>query len=148
MKKISFILLSFIVFPFPYTSCNSENTKSPDVSNSSISHSNMEHVITNAVKQLSNNQVCMVNNKFMGKDQIQVPVDGKTYYGCCPGCVSNLKSDTTYRFASDPETGERVDKSDAIIILKRDTKDEVLYFKTETNAKKYIEKQIKINYEE
>ena len=101
------------------------------------------HEIMPGVKQVSNSQVCMVNNKYMDKDQIPVPINGKTHYGCCPGCVANLKSDTTYRFATDPETGERVDKSEAVIIIKPDTKDEALYFRSEANAKNYIEKQRK-----
>lgn len=82
----------------------------------------------------------MVNDKFMNKDQTPVPGSGKTYYGCCQGCVSTLKNDTASRFASDPTTGESVDKAEAFIIIKPGSKDEVLYFKSETNAKKYLKK--------
>lgn len=138
MKKFYFIIIPCALLFF--VSCNTESKKDNGL-NSSIPHTQAIHEIIKGVKQISNSQVCMVNDKFMGKDQIPVPIIGKTYYGCCPGCVANLKEDTAYRFATDPETGERVDKSEAVIIVKPDTKDEVLYFKTETNAKNYIEKK-------
>lgn len=123
-----------------FGSCNNESQKESNKTQVASTAQSM-HEIMPGVKQVSNRQVCMVNNKFMNKDQIPVPINGKTYYGCCPGCVANLKQDTAYRFATDPETGERIDKSEAVIIVKPDTKDEVLYFKTEINAKKYIEKK-------
>lgn len=33
-------------------------------------------------------RVCMVNNTVFDKPQIPVQVEGKTYYGCCGGCVA------------------------------------------------------------
>ena len=36
--------------------------------------------------QVPNELVCMVNNAYMGMPQIAVPVNGKTYYGCCDMC--------------------------------------------------------------
>ncbi len=142
MKNFLFIISTCMLLLF--ASCNTENQKEKNsVQSSSTIPSQAMHEIMPGVKQVSNSQVCMVNNKYMDKDQIPVPINGKTYYGCCPGCVANLKSDTTYRFATDPETGERVDKSEAVIIIKPDTKDEALYFRSEANAKNYIEKQRK-----
>ena len=137
MKKVAFIIISYAALFF--ASCN---TKSKKDNHSTAIQSQITHEIIKGVKQIPNSQVCMVNNKFMAKDQIPVPIEDKTYYGCCPGCVANLKEDTTYRFATDPETAERVDKADAVIIVKPDTKDEALYFKSEINAKKYIEKRM------
>ena len=32
--------------------------------------------------KVPNETVCMVNDAYMGKKQIEVPHDGKTYYGC------------------------------------------------------------------
>jgi len=140
MKNFLFITSTCLLLLF--ASCTSENQKENNrVQNSSTIPSKVIHEIMLGVKQVSNSQVCMVNNKYMDKDQIPVPINGKTYYGCCPGCVANLKEDTTYRFATDPETGERVDKASAVIIVKPGSKDAVLYFKSESNAKKYIQKQ-------
>lgn len=34
-------------------------------------------------KHVPNNLVCMVNDAYMGKEQIEVPFEGKMYYGCC-----------------------------------------------------------------
>lgn len=136
MKKVAFIIMSCTALSF--ASCNTEGKKD---NHPSAAQSQLTHEIIKGVNQIPNSQVCMVNNKFMAKDQIPVPINDKTYYGCCPGCVANLKEDTTYRFATDPETGARVDKANAVIILKPDTKEEVIYFKSEATAKKFIEKR-------
>jgi YHS domain-containing protein len=60
-------------------------------------------------------QVCMVNNQFMGRPQIPVEVDGKTYYGCCAMCKGRLQSDAAARTAVDPVTNAPVDKASAVI---------------------------------
>jgi YHS domain-containing protein len=74
--------------------------------------------------------VCMMDNKFKGKEQIPVMVNGKTYYGCCQGCVHALKNNRDIRYARDPLTGEEVDKADAYITLKSNGTDSVFYFKS------------------
>lgn len=81
--------------------------------------------------------VCMVNNAFMGRQQIAVPVEGKTYYGCCQMCVGKLQNSQEVRVAQDPLTGEKVDKAEAFIVLKPNGNGEVLYFKSESNYLKY-----------
>src|SRR6185436_14654915 len=43
--------------------------------------------------------VCMVNEQAMGKDQIPVEVDGKTYYGCCEMCKKTLATSAEKRVA-------------------------------------------------
>ena len=60
-------------------------------------------------------QVCMVNNQYMGRPQIPVQVDGKTYYGCCSMCKARLQSDASTRTAIDPVTNAPVDKGSAVI---------------------------------
>lgn len=90
------------------------------------------------IKPLPASQVCMINNKFMSKEQIKVPVGGKNYYGCCQGCVASLQNNASARTGADPLTGESVDKASAFIVLKPGSKDEVLYFSSESNAKKYL----------
>ncbi|WP_020534843.1 hypothetical protein [Lewinella cohaerens] len=92
-----------------------------------------------AGRQVIAQQVCMVNDTYMGKDQIAVPVNGKTYYGCCQMCVTTLNEQESSRQASDPLTGEEVDKAEAIIaVLNQDGS--VGYFKNETNYQNYANK--------
>lgn len=81
--------------------------------------------------------VCFVNNKYLGKEQIPVEVDGKTYYGCCMGCVGNLKKNRAPRYSVDPLSGKEVDLSTAYIVLRPDGSGEVLYFESEENYQKY-----------
>jgi YHS domain-containing protein len=75
--------------------------------------------------------VCMVNDKYMGKPQIPVEVQGKTYYGCCKMCEKRLQEDETVRRATDPISHERVDK--AVAVLARDPAGNVFYFAHETS---------------
>lgn len=89
--------------------------------------------------QLPNQQVCMVNDAYMGKDQIPVPVNGKTYYGCCQMCVKSLNEKETARMGTDPQTGEKVDKTEAYIVL-LDKDGAVAYFKNKANADAYANK--------
>lgn len=89
---------------------------------------------------VANNTVCMVNNKYMAKTQIPVPVNNKTYYGCCEACVVKLKEDAASRYAIDPVSGDSVDKADASIIVKPGSTDDVLYFKSPQGAREYLAK--------
>lgn len=76
--------------------------------------------------------VCMVNDAYMGVAQIPVPVNGKTYYGCCQGCVDKLNNLESARIAIDPYSGNPVDKSEAYIVL-MNPQGAVAYFESETN---------------
>jgi YHS domain-containing protein len=78
--------------------------------------------------------VCMVNEMAMGKDQIPVEVDGKTYYGCCEMCKATLAKDAAKRVAVDPITGKEVDKAKAVIGAQEDG--HVFYFESEENLNK------------
>lgn len=80
-------------------------------------------------------QVCMVNNQFMGKPQIPVEVGGKTYYGCCEMCKGRLQTDAAARTATDPVTGETVDKATAVIA--QDATGAVLYFANADHLARY-----------
>lgn len=79
--------------------------------------------------------VCMVNDKVMGQTQLPVLVAGKTYYGCCAGCVGRLNKDRKARVAVDPVSGREVDKSEAVIL--RGESGEALYFESEDTARRY-----------
>ena len=90
-----------------------------------------------AESQLKTSYVCMMNNKYLGTEQIPVPVNGKNYYGCCAGCATSLQNNPQIRQATDPYSGEVVDKADAFIVFKSEATKEVLYFKSEKNFKEY-----------
>lgn len=80
-------------------------------------------------------QVCMVNDQFMGRPQILVPVAGKNYYGCCEMCKGRLERDAAARTASDPVSGRTVDKASAVIGM-TDT-GHVLYFESRDTLAAY-----------
>ena len=47
-------------------------------------------------------KVCMANNTVFDKDQIPVPVQDRTYYGCCAMCRKMLETDPKNRTAGNP----------------------------------------------
>ncbi len=90
------------------------------------------------LRKVDSDKVCMVNNKFMGSPQIPVPHENKTYYGCCQMCVERIQKDATFRTAVDPVSGKQVDKAKAVIGA--DAANDVLYFESEANLKKYAKR--------
>jgi len=94
------------------------------------------HELANGVTHVEDpSLVCMVNNTYMGKAQIPVEVEGKTYFGCCPMCKERLAKEPDTRAAVDPFSGENVDKASAVIA--RDADGNVLYFANEQNLRTY-----------
>lgn len=85
-------------------------------------------------------EVCMVNDRVMGKPQIPVEYEGKTYYGCCQGCVNRIKNDRAIRYSIDPVTGVEVDKAKAYIV--EGLAGEALYFESAQTAKQYRAKSV------
>lgn len=77
----------------------------------------------------------MVNDQFMGKPQIPVEVEGRTYYGCCAMCKDKLNSQPEARFAKDPVTGQQVDKANAVML--QDTGGKILYFTSEDTLRQF-----------
>lgn len=88
-----------------------------------------------ALKRIDPASVCMVNNHYMGRPQIPVVVEGKTYYGCCEMCKGRLATDPASRTAIDPVSQREVDKSGAVI--GKDESGAVVYFETEENLLAY-----------
>src|SRR5687768_677730 len=89
---------------------------------------------TTALTKVETQMVCMINEHAMGKPQIPVEVDGKTYYGCCEMCKKALAENDEKRAATDPVTGKKVDKATAVIAAQEDGR--VFYFESnETLAK-------------
>lgn len=120
-------------------SCTTNQAKKKDFNKTTTVQK--EKVVTSAKTnaKLEAKKVCFVNNQFMGVDQIPVEVDGKTYYGCCQGCVDKIKTNlNNVRFAIDPLTGEKVDKALAYIVKKKPEGIAVLYFANEKNYKAYF----------
>ena len=89
-----------------------------------------------------NDKVCMVNNEYMGRDQLEVQVDGKTYYGCCEMCQERLPNDPTVREAIDPVSNKPVDKATAVIAL-TDANGAVAYFENNDTYNKYLKSAAK-----
>lgn len=87
------------------------------------------------LKKVEAKTVCMVNEQAMGKDQIPVEVDGKTYYGCCEMCKKALADNAEKRVATDPITGKAVDKAKAVIAAQEDGR--VWYFESDETLAKY-----------
>lgn len=89
---------------------------------------------------IDHKMVCMVNNMYMGVDQIPVTVVNKTYYACCEKCVRDLNTDASSRLALDPYSHATVDKATAFITMNPAKKGSILYFESEQNATKYLKK--------
>lgn len=88
-----------------------------------------------ALELVDNTEVCMVNDRFFGREQIPVLVDGKTYFGCCEGCKKRLAEDESVRYALDPLTNEKVDKATAVVGARPDGS--VLYFASRDTLERY-----------
>lgn len=139
MKNLKIVLGVSILSIFVLTSCQNK-TEEPAVTTNEEQMSDMmqpsQTMAYNVGDKVPNKQVCMVNNAYMGKDQFEVPYDGKTYYGCCNMCVERIPNDETARKAKDPFTGKEIDKANAYIVLK-DQQGNVDYFENEENYKKF-----------
>lgn len=89
-----------------------------------------------------NELVCMVNNDYMGREQLEVEVNGKIYYGCCEMCQQRLPVDESVRVAIDPISQKEVDKADAVIAVTGE-RGEVTYFENKENYQQYVETVLK-----
>jgi YHS domain-containing protein len=89
-----------------------------------------------ALEEVPAVKVCMVNDQLFAKDQIPVEVEGKTYFGCCEMCKGRLASDAAIRQATDPLTGESVDKATAVKAA--DAEGAIFYFATRENFEKFL----------
>lgn len=85
-------------------------------------------------------EVCMVNDAYMGKKQFDVKFQGKTYYGCCDMCKERIPKDASVRVATDPYSHKQVDKAVAVIAVTGNN-GEVSYFESKDNYDNYFKKQ-------
>lgn len=85
--------------------------------------------------EVDSKYVCMITDQEFAREQVPVEVEGKTYYGCCEMCKAKLKNNPQSRVATDPITGNNVDKAEAVIGAAPDGK--VFYFESEQNLSQY-----------
>jgi len=144
MKNLVKQLALLLVVAFSMVACNS-TTKQNNAKETAIVTPQKETIqVTQQDYQVGskipNDLVCMVNDAYMGKPQIPVPVNGKTYYGCCQMCVGTLNNDENARTATDPFSGKSVDKTEAYIVLMKEEGD-VAYFESKANYVSYSKQQ-------
>ncbi len=133
-KYFSLVLLGTLFF----TSCSSgsqnQETSQQTVSNQSATPKQGD--------QVPNNLVCMVNNAYMGVPQLEVPFEGKMYFGCCEMCQERIPKEKEARIAVDPYSLKDVDKAEAYIVLVGE-RGEVAYFENEKNYKDLLAKSMR-----
>ncbi len=128
MKTTLITLLALISFTL--YSCNNPKAEPTPIVTSTTTQPSIGAVVPNET-------VCMVNNAYMGRKQLEVEFEGKIYYGCCEDCKTKIPQQEIARIAIDPVTGNSVDKSTAVIAIK-DSYDNVVYFENEANYKTYF----------
>jgi YHS domain-containing protein len=94
-----------------------------------------ESAKTGSLERVDAKYVCFVTKHRFDKEQLPVAVEGKTYYGCCDMCKAKLKDDAAQRCDVDPVSGQKVDKTTAVIGA--DSQGKVYFFENEENLKKY-----------
>jgi len=131
------IIVSFVAFSCKTTSKDAEDVQSSaNTMVMQVGDQNQSPQLPE--EELSKEKVCMVNNAYMGKKQIPVAYDNKTYYGCCEMCVDKIKNNKAIRYATDPYTGKAVDKATAFIALNPTSKDgSVMYFENKESFRNY-----------
>jgi len=144
MKKLIKKSGVLLVVAFSIVACNSEAKQSITKETAVVTP---QKVINQETQQeykigskIPNDLVCMVNDAYMGKPQIPVPVNGKTYYGCCQMCVGALNNNETARTGIDPFSNKEVDKTEAYIVLMKEEGD-VAYFESKENYLSFLKKQ-------
>ena len=110
----SFLVLTFIISFSTFTQADNTNQQT-----------------SSSLTEVDSKYVCMVTNQLFVKEQIPVEVEGKTYYGCCEMCEAKIKNNPQSREATDPVSGKKVDKAEAIIGATADGS--IYYFESEEN---------------
>ncbi|MDM1407605.1 hypothetical protein [Myroides sp. DF42-4-2] len=145
MKTMGVLALSVLAI-----ACGEKKTTSDTQAKEALEQTQQElqHMATGASATASTQQhkkgdavpkelVCMVNDAYMGKQQLEVMHQGKMYYGCCAMCKSRIPEDESVRVALDPFSLEQVDKAEAYIVIIGNN-GEVAYFKNEENYQQFV----------
>ena len=133
MKYITFAIIAFVATMF--TACNENSKETVKIAEQSVMESN--HKAFNIGDIVPSDLVCMVNNEYMGKKQIEVDFEEKIYYGCCQMCKERIPTDESVRMAIDPHSKKQVDKATALIAV-TGNHGEVSYFENKATYINYI----------
>jgi len=90
---------------------------------------------SSSLTEVDSKYVCMITNQLFVKEQIPVEMEGKTYYGCCEMCKAKIKNNPQSREATDPVSGKKVDKAEAVIGATADGS--IYYFESEENLAEF-----------
>ena len=115
---ISFLILTFAISFSTFTQADNTNQQT-----------------SSSLTEVDSKYVCMVTNQLFVKEQIPVEMEGKTYYGCCEMCEAKIKNNPQSREATDPVSGKKVDKAEAIIGATADGS--IYYFESEENLEEF-----------
>ena len=115
---ISFLILTFAISFSTFTQADNTNQQT-----------------SSSLTEVDSKYVCMVTNQLFVKEQIPVEVEGKTYYGCCEMCEAKIKNNPQSREATDPVSGNNVDKAEAIIGATADGS--IYYFESGENLAEF-----------
>lgn len=146
MKR--FLITSVAVVAVIVTACNSPKPQAKEATVSeSPAATNAPHDMAASSEDrtlkkgdvVPNDQVCMVNDNYMGKPQMEVVYNGKKYYGCCEMCKNRIPEEEEVRMAVDPVSKQRVDKALAVIAVTGDD-GEVSYFENTKNYEAFFAK--------
>lgn len=88
------------------------------------------------LKRVNPEEVNMVTNRVGEKSQDSVMINGKAYYGSGEGYASTLLKNHSLTHASDPYTGNKVDKADAVIFV--DASGRAHYFESTESYSAFI----------
>ncbi|WP_312824198.1 hypothetical protein [Epilithonimonas sp.] len=134
--KVQFKFLSIVAIATVLFIGCSQNKNNEAVSTNEVSTATQTSTVKSYEPKkgdhVPSNLVCMVNDEYMGKQQLEVPFDGKTYYGCCEMCKKRIPKDESVRYAIDPQTMKKIDKAMAYIVMIGDG-GEVAYFESQEN---------------
>lgn len=131
------IVTSIVVI---FSSCNNNPTlkvQDNTYTSKSSNTNNRDHNAFEMGDVVPSEEVCMVNNEYMGKKQFEVNFEGKIYYGCCQMCKERIPKDPSTRVAIDPFSKKQIDKATAIIAITGNN-GEVSYFENNTTYTNYI----------
>uniref|UniRef100_UPI004047D305 hypothetical protein n=1 Tax=Mariniflexile sp. TaxID=1979402 RepID=UPI004047D305 len=142
--RLSIFVLMLLLLSLSLLSCsNKKKEPAGSASQANIEASiNTDGAMASAQNHeiVPNKKVCMVNDTFMGIDQIPIDVNGITYYGCCKDCVEKLQKNLdNARFGSNPLSDDKVDKASAVIVQDKSS-GSVFYFASKEDAQTFINK--------
>ena len=127
MKNILLGILAFVaVF---LVSCTNSKAETTQITNAQFKTGDI----------VPHDQVCMVNNAYMGKKQLEVQHEGKTYYGCCENCKLRIPQEENARMEYYPISNKIIDKATAIIAIS-EKNDNVVYFENKANYEAFFNK--------